>query len=64
MVKLQRARATIRALPDIDRTVDEQTMEIEFLKERVEKLEGLLSDIKEECRAKDQGQMGEKMMED
>lgn len=47
MVKLQHARAAIRALPDINRTVDEQKMEIAFLNERVEKLKGLLKDIRE-----------------
>lgn len=49
MVKLQHARAAIRALPDIDRTVNEQMMEISFLQERVEKLKGLLKSIREEC---------------
>ena len=49
MVKLQHARAAIRALPDIDRTMDEQMLEISFLEERVEKLKGLLKDIREEC---------------
>lgn len=55
MVKLQHARAAIRALPDIDRTVDEQMMEISFLQERVEKLKGLLKSIREECVVEREG---------
>ena len=56
MVKLQRARAAIRALPDIDRTIDEQVMEIAFLEERVKSLEGLLGDIRRECVGMEKGQ--------
>jgi hypothetical protein len=45
--KLQRARVQIRALPDMNRTVDEQRQEIAELEARIEKQRALLERLRE-----------------
>ncbi|UNI17517.1 hypothetical protein JDV02_003854 [Purpureocillium takamizusanense] len=45
--KLQHARAQIRALPDMDRSVDDQRREIEELEARIERQRGLLERLRE-----------------
>ncbi|KAF2838550.1 hypothetical protein M501DRAFT_1016643 [Patellaria atrata CBS 101060] len=42
-VKIQKARQAIKALPSIDRTVEDQEEEIAYLTERIEYLKGVLN---------------------
>jgi hypothetical protein len=41
-IKLQRARTAVMALPDIDRTCEDQQDEIEYLEARIAKLKASL----------------------
>ncbi|EFY99742.1 RNA polymerase II transcription mediator complex subunit 9 [Metarhizium robertsii] len=45
--KVQHARAQVRALPDMDRSVEEQNREIKDLQARIEKQRALLETLRE-----------------
>jgi hypothetical protein len=45
-VRVQKARAAVQALPDIDLTTDEQAVEIAELEERIASMRGMLSGLK------------------
>jgi len=44
-LKIQRAKATTSALPDVDRTIEEQTDEMRELERRIERLKGVVADL-------------------
>ena len=44
-LKLQKARKAVMALPDIDRSVEDQQDEIDFLEARIAKLKAALEDL-------------------
>lgn len=44
-IKIQKARAAVEALPDADRTVQEQEQEIRGLEDRIEGLKEVLNDV-------------------
>lgn len=50
--KLQRARAHVRALPDMDRTVADQTAEIGELETRIRLQKALLQKLRDEASGK------------
>ncbi|KAK7423172.1 hypothetical protein QQZ08_009168 [Neonectria magnoliae] len=51
--KLQRARAQVRALPDMDRTIAEQSEEIKDLESRIEMQRALLQRLRDEAAARE-----------
>ncbi|SPJ76161.1 uncharacterized protein FTOL_05892 [Fusarium torulosum] len=51
--KLQRARAQVRELPDMDRSVAEQNNEIRELESRIEKQRALLQRLRDEATGRD-----------
>jgi hypothetical protein len=66
--KLQRARAAIKTLPDVSRSIAQQEMEIEELEERRRKQLAMLTKIKEEGlqfehTEQSKGDEGERMVE-
>ncbi|KAF1811259.1 hypothetical protein P152DRAFT_483153 [Eremomyces bilateralis CBS 781.70] len=50
-VRLQRARAAVRALPDVERSVEEQEGEIGELEARVRDLRGVLEELRRKALA-------------
>ena len=44
-IKIQKARAAVEALPDADRTIQEQEQEIRGLEERIDGLKEVLNDV-------------------
>lgn len=44
-LKLQKARKVVMALPDIDRSIEDQQDEIDFLEARISKLKAALQDL-------------------
>ncbi|KAJ4348463.1 uncharacterized protein N0V89_009837 [Didymosphaeria variabile] len=44
-LKLQKARKAVMALPDVDRSIEDQQDEIEFLEARIAKLKSALQDL-------------------
>ena len=44
-IKIHKARAAVEALPDVDRTVEEQQEEISELEERIEGMKEVLNDV-------------------
>lgn len=44
-IKIQKARAAVEALPDVDRTVQEQELEIRELEDRIEGLKKVLNSV-------------------
>ncbi|KAH7156917.1 RNA polymerase II transcription mediator complex subunit 9-domain-containing protein [Dactylonectria macrodidyma] len=62
--KLQRARAQVRALPDMNRTVDEQEDEIKDLEARIQTQRALLQRLRDEAagrEGKEEAAGGDKM---
>ncbi|KAF7550191.1 hypothetical protein G7Z17_g5877 [Cylindrodendrum hubeiense] len=62
--KLQRARAQVRALPDMDRTIGEQTEEIRDLEARIQTQRALLQRLRDEAagrEGKEEAAGGDKM---
>ncbi|KAH8706490.1 RNA polymerase II transcription mediator complex subunit 9-domain-containing protein [Ilyonectria robusta] len=62
--KLQRARAQVRALPDMDRTIGEQTEEIRDLETRIRTQRALLQRLRDEAagrEGKEEAAGGDKM---
>ncbi|KAH7155130.1 RNA polymerase II transcription mediator complex subunit 9-domain-containing protein [Dactylonectria estremocensis] len=62
--KLQRARAQVRALPDMNRTVDEQRDEIKDLEARIQTQRTLLQRLRDEAagrEGKEEATGGDKM---
>ncbi|EWG43053.1 hypothetical protein FVEG_04688 [Fusarium verticillioides 7600] len=62
--KLQRARAQVRELPDMDRSIAEQNDEIRDLESRIEKQRALLQRLRDEATGrdrKDEVSAGDKM---
>jgi len=51
--KLQRARAQVRELPDMDRSITEQNDEIRDLENRIEKQRALLQRLRDEATGRD-----------
>ena len=51
--KLQRAREQVRALPDMERTIEEQVEEMRDLEARIEKQKALLQKLKDGASAKE-----------
>jgi RNA polymerase II transcription mediator complex subunit 9 len=49
--KIQKARAAVSALPDVDRTIEEQEDEIRELEERIEKSRGMVAELKRRAGA-------------
>lgn len=54
-LKLQRARTAVMALPDIDRTCEDQQDEIEYLEARIERLKASLQQLGQPAREADDG---------
>lgn len=54
-LKLQKARKAVLALPDIDRTCEDQQDEIEYLEERIAKLKASLQQLAQPCREAEDG---------
>ncbi|MCJ1410134.1 hypothetical protein MMC19_004219 [Ptychographa xylographoides] len=52
-IKIQRARAALDALPDMDRTVEEQEEEIHELRERIGAQKAVLRDVAKAGREED-----------
>lgn len=44
-LKIQKAKAVVSALPDVERTIEEQEGEIRGLQERIERLRGVLGGL-------------------
>jgi RNA polymerase II transcription mediator complex subunit 9 len=44
-LKIQRAKAAVSALPDVDRTIEEQTDEMRELERRIKRLKGVMADL-------------------
>ena len=44
-IRIQKARSAVEALPDVDRTVEEQEEEISELEERIEGMKEVLNDV-------------------
>ncbi|KAF7553153.1 hypothetical protein G7046_g7173 [Stylonectria norvegica] len=63
--KLQRARDNVKALPDMDRSIEEQTREMTDLEARIEKQRALLQRLRDEAGGKnakeDSAAVGDKM---
>ncbi|CAM1504039.1 Fc.00g016300.m01.CDS01 [Cosmosporella sp. VM-42] len=51
--KLQRARAQVRVLPDMGRSIEEQTQEMKDLEKRIELQRALLQRLRDEAGSKD-----------
>jgi hypothetical protein len=49
-IKIQKARVAIRGLPDMERTIEEQELEIWELEKEVERVNGILVGIREAAR--------------
>ncbi|KAM4056561.1 RNA polymerase II transcription mediator complex subunit 9 domain-containing protein [Hirsutella rhossiliensis] len=62
--KLQHARAQVRALPDMDRSIDEQRLEISELEARIQQQRALLDRLRDAgvSFAKDDGAAGDVKM--
>ena len=50
-VQLQKGRQAVAALPDMDRTVEEQEEEIEWLEDRIRRMNQMLNDTRNGLRA-------------
>jgi hypothetical protein len=46
-IRVQKARAAVAELPDVDRTVDEQLQEIEELEGKIQKLKAVVGEFRE-----------------
>jgi len=44
-IRIQKARATTEALPDIDRTIEEQGVEIKEIEEQISKLKSVIGEL-------------------
>lgn len=49
-IKIQRARVTVAGLPDVERTFEEQEIEIRELEGEVDRLRGVLKELGESGR--------------
>ncbi|KAJ5493027.1 hypothetical protein N7539_001773 [Penicillium diatomitis] len=56
-VRIQKARAVVEALPDVDRSVEEQQAEITELEDRIARLHAVISDFGNRAREAPQEQM-------
>lgn len=54
-IKIQKARVAVQGLPDVERTLEEQEVEIAELEEEVRRLRGVLGAIGREGRAGAEG---------
>ncbi|KAK3207490.1 hypothetical protein GRF29_103g1139161 [Pseudopithomyces chartarum] len=54
-LKLQKARKVVMALPDIDRSIEDQQDEIDFLEARISKLKAALQDLAKPSHEADDG---------
>lgn len=57
-IKIQKARAAVRGLPDIERTIEEQEEEIAELEDEVRRVRGVIAGMREGARAALSGERG------
>lgn len=56
-IRIQKARAVVEALPDVDRSVEEQQTEIAELEDRVARLRAVISDFGNRAKKPHEGQV-------
>lgn len=56
-IRIQKARAVVEALPDVDRSVEEQQQEIAELEDRVSRLRSVIADFGSRARKPNEGRV-------
>jgi hypothetical protein len=56
-IRIQKARAVVEALPDVDRSVEEQKTEIAELEDRVARLRAVISDFRNRAKNSHKGRV-------
>lgn len=56
-IRIQKARAVVEALPDIDRSVEEQQEEIDDLEDRIARLRSVISDFGSRAKKPQEGRL-------